>query len=387
MSNSHSDENPVPEPALDPVRQKQARQYAGLKRRLSLVDLAIAGTLLLVFAFSGLYRELTGSASLPVVAAAVLYFAILMLVYGLLSAPLSYYRGFVLPRRYGLLTQKVSGWLGDTVKAAVLGLILGAAIIAAIYWFMTGWPGIWWLLTWGTAMLLSLVLTILAPVVIVPLFFDMKPLADAELKGRLEKMAEQAGVGIGGIYSIEFSGKSTTANAALMGLGRTRRIVLSDTLLERYPPAEIEVVMAHEMGHHRHNDMLRLFTAQAAILLISFYLTDLILKASVGPLGFAGISDAASLPLLMLIFGAVNLLLTPLLNSYSRRIEAAADGYALRLTKDARSFVHAMTRLTDQNLDEARPGRWVERLLYDHPSYQKRLAQANCYSARRAKGE
>ncbi len=374
------------EPALNQVRQEQARKYAEAGRRLVFGDLALAGILLLMLVFGGLSIKLAGLLALPIVPAASIYFVVLMLGYGVLSAPLSYYRGFALPRRYGLSIQTLGGWLGDEAKSGVLSLLFGTGIVAAVYWFITSFPQIWWLLTWGIVVLLSLILTTLAPILIVPLFFKMKPLDDEELKLRLEKLAQRAGSRVRGIYTIELSSKGTTANAALMGLGNTKRIALSDTLLQQYLLPEIETITAHELGHHRHGDIFRLLVIQAAIWLIGFYVADLALKTSVMPLGFAGISDIAALPLLMLIFATFSLVLMPLTNSYRRYLEMAADDYALRLTDNPRAFIDAMTRLTDQNLAEAQPSRWVELLIYDHPSYHRRVEHAKYYLRYRGVG-
>jgi STE24 endopeptidase len=373
--------DPIAEPALDPGRQRQAREYARKRRYLTVADLALTGAPLALLVFTGLSGRLVGAFNLPLVAAATLYFIALVAAYGLLAAPLNYYRSLVLGRRYGLSHQSLTSWLGDMAKAGSLAMVLGAGIVAAVYWSIILAPQLWWLIAWGFVLLVSLILTILAPVLIVPLFFKMKPMADTELKKRLEQLAERAGVEVGGIYTVEFSSKGTTANAALMGVGRTRRIALSDTLLEQYSAAEIEVIMAHEMGHQRHHDIYRLFLLQSAVLLAGLYAASLIFKATVMPLGFSGAGDAAALPLLILIFGAISLLLSPLANGYSRYLESAADGYALELTGDPGSFVGAMTRLTDQNLAEARPGRWVERLLYDHPGYNSRVEHARRYAA------
>ncbi len=369
------------EPALDRVRQEKAKKYARVRRRLALGDLALAGILLLLLVFGGLSQRLTGWFTLPVVPGASLYLVVLMLAYGVLSAPLSYYRGFVLPHRYGLSIQKLTGWLVDKAKAEILGLVFGAGMVAVIYWFITSFPAMWWLLSWGVVVLLSLILTNLAPVIIVPLFFKMELLGNTELRLRLEQLAQRARVRVRGIYTIELSRKGTTANAALMGLGNTKRIVLGDTLLQRYSPPEIEIIMAHELGHHLRNDILRLLVIRSAIWLIGFYLADLVLKASVMPLGFNGIADIAALPLLMLIFYIISLLIAPLANTYSRHIEVAADDYALRLTDNPKSFINTMTKLADQNLSEAQPSRWVELLIYDHPCYTKRVEHARYYAA------
>jgi len=376
---SHPNQNQIEEPALNQARQEQARKYAKAGRRLVFGDLALAGALLLLLVFSGFSLRLTGLLTLPIVPAASIYFVILMLGYGVLSAPLSYYGGFVLPRRYGLSIQTFGGWLGDKAKSGALSLIFGVGIVAAVYWFITSFPQTWWLLGWGIVVLLSSILTTLAPIFIVPLFFKMKPLDDNELELRLEKLAQRAGTRVRGVYTIELSSKGTTANAALMGLGNTKRIALSDTLLRQYSPPEIEIITAHELGHHRRGDTLKLLIIQSAILLVGFYVADLALKASVLPLCFNGISDIAALPLLMLIFAAFSLVVIPLLNSYTRHLEMAADEYALRLTDNPKSFIDAMTKLTDQNLAEAQPSRWVELLIYDHPSYHRRVEHARYY--------
>jgi STE24 endopeptidase len=225
-------------------------------------------------------------------------------------------------------------------------------------------------------MLISLVLSILAPIVILPMFFKTKPLADGEIKERLEKLAQEAQVRVRGIYTVEFSSKNTTANAALMGAGATRRILLSDTLLDKYTPLEIAVIMAHEMGHQRHRDMLRLFVFQGLVMLASFFVTAIVFKALTEGLGFNGVSDVAALPLLILVFGLMGLVVTPLTAFFTRRVESQADLFALKLTRDTDSFVSAMSKLTDQNLAEGAPPRWVEIFLDDHPSYRQRVAMA-----------
>ena len=343
------------EPTLDRVRQEKARKYAKARRYLAFGNSALAGILLLLLVFSGLSVRLAELLTLPAVPAATIYFVAVMVTFGVLSAPLSYYGGFVLPHRHGLSTIKFTDW------------------------FIISFPLIWWLLSWGIVVLLSLILTTLAPIIIVPLFFKTKPLDDTDLKLRLEHLTQRAKVGAQGIYTIDMSSKGTTANAALMGLGNTKRIVLSDTLLQQYSPPEIEIITAHEIGHHSHSDTFRLWVILSAIWLIGFYVADLALNASVIPMGFSSISDIAALPLLMLIFATFSLLVAPVTNTYSRHLEVAADEYALRLTDNPESFINTMTKLADQNLSEAQPSRWVEVLIYDHPSYNKRVEHAQHY--------
>ena len=195
----------------------------------------------------------------------------------------------------------------------------------------------------------------------------------------MEQLAEKAGARINGIFVLDFSVKGTSANAALMGLGRTRRIVISDTLIQQYSTPEIEVVTAHEIGHHMDRDLIRLFLFQWAVFLAILKIADWILNASIAPLGFNGLADPAALPWLILLFGALSLLLSPLTNSFTRSVESQADEYALTLTQNPKSFIDSMTRLTNQNLAVAYPARWEELLFYDHPSYNHRVAHARAF--------
>ncbi len=383
LKSSDPDEGLLAEPVLKPERQQKAKKYAKTRRYLTYADLVMAGSILLLLVFGGFSARLAGSLDLPVVPAAVIYFVILIAAYGVLSAPLSYYRGFVLPRRYGLSNQSLTGWLSELLKAGILALALGAGIVAASYWFITIVPQVWWLLAWGFVVLVSLILSILAPVVIVPIFFKMEPLKDEGLKGRLKELASKARADIRDVYTLEFSSKGTIANAVVMGMGKTRRIALSDTLLDKYSPEEIEVIIAHELGHHMNKDFMRIFLYQAAILFVSFLLTNIITRAAVTPLGFSGIDDIAVLPLLVLVFAVLSLLIMPISNTLIRRFEKAADDFALHLTGNPQAFITMMTKLTDQNLAEAEPSRWVELLLYDHPSYCSRVEHAKNYSAHR----
>lgn len=369
------------EPVLDNARQARARLYARTKRYLALVDYLLGGFLLVALLASGFSSRLIDFLDLPTVPGALIYFLALTAAYALITAPLDYYSGLVLPHRYGLSRQTAVNWLGDHLKAAGLGLLLGSVVISLAYWLLSFTPEWWWLWGWGAVMFISLALSVLAPIVILPMFFKTKPLADGEIKERLEKLAQKAQVKVKGIYTVEFSAKNTTANAALMGAGATRRILLSDTLLDKYTTHEITVIMAHEMGHQRHRDMLRLFIFQGLAMLASFFSTALVFKALAEGLGFNGVSDMAALPLLILVFGLMGLVVTPLTALSTRWVESQADFYAIKLTGDPDSFISAMAKLTDQNLAEGTPPRWVEIFLDDHPSYRQRVAIAQRFKS------
>jgi STE24 endopeptidase len=213
-----------------------------------------------------------------------------------------------------------------------------------------------------------------------PIFFKLEPLNDVELKQRLMNLAKRAQAQIVGVFTMDLSSKGTTTNAMLAGLGKTRSIILSDTLLQQYTAEEIEVILAHELGHHIHRDIPKLIAVQAVVVLLAFYLSDLILRASLVPLGFQGIADVAAFPVLFLSLAACGLIVTPFINAYSRYVETSADEAALELTDKPQAFVTAMTKLTDQNLNVADPSRWVELLFYDHPPYNKRVGLAQRYN-------
>lgn len=365
--------------ALDSQRQQQAKQYARVKRRLFLVDLLL-GTLYLVLwlalglsaALKARLLDVTANPWLLVAG----YGGVFALVYTLLDLPLSYYSGFMLPHRYGQSTQTFGGWVSDQVKGLLVGGIIGGLLLEGVYWLLRAAPGLWWLWSGGAYLLFTVILSNLAPVLIAPLFYKFTPLDDEDLAARLTGLAERAGTHVRGVFRFDMSRRTRSANAALMGLGNTRRIVLGDTLLDEFTADEIETVLAHELGHHVHNDIWLGMVISAVITLGGLYVANLGLRWGVNALGFEGIADVAALPLFGLVMGAFGLVTMPLGNAYSRWRERMADHYALESTRKPDAFADAMTRLANQNLADADPEAWVEFLLHSHPAIGKRVAAA-----------
>src|SRR3989441_13184330 len=277
--------------------------------------------------------------------------------HALLTFPLAWTRGWWLPRRYGLLHQSLRGWLADRAKAAVLAGALGLAAVEVVYALLRATP-LWWL--WAAAVFLAanVALAFVFPVWIVPLFYRLTPLADEELRERLLTLARRAGVPAVGVWIADQSRKSRTANAAVIGLGRTRRIVLLDTLAARFTPDEIESLLAHELGHHVHGDARRGLAVRGALTLASFWLANGLLRAGAPAFGLAGASDPAGMPWLALVLLALSLVALPLGNAFSRWVERQADDFALATTGNPRAVIAAMERLARPHPSGRGSPRW-----------------------------
>lgn len=370
---------------LDPEKQEQAIEYARIRRRLMLGDLALGGIYALLWLMTGwsiaLRDYLLGLTNNDwlLVAGFILVFGG---IYFLIDLPLGYYSSYVLPHRYGLSTQTFKGWIGDQVKSVLVGGVLGLLVIEIIYFVLRISPNLWWL--WAGLILLffNVILANLAPVLLMPLFYKFVPLEEehADLVARLLNLAERAGTRVRGVYKFDMSRRTKAANAAITGLGNTRRIILGDTLIEEFTPDEIETVLAHELGHQVHRDIPIGILVESVITLGGLYLASLVLEWAVAALGYTGVSDIAAMPIFVLVMGAYGLLVMPLGNAFSRWREIRADEYALKMTGKGEAYASALTRLANQNLAEADPEPWVESLLYSHPALGKRIAMAEDYN-------
>jgi STE24 endopeptidase len=370
--------------SLDPERQASARRYARVRRRLMLLELAGVAGYLLLWAFAGWARSLVPSLAalargpLPWWLDLLLVAAAIAVPWGVLAAPLGYYSGFVLPHRYRLSTQSVRGWLIDQAKGTAVSAGLGAPLLIGLYATIRISPTTWWL--WAAAIytLVGAVLAALAPVLILPVFFKVQPIGPerADLRRRLLSLAQAAHTKVEGVFEIDMSRRTVAANAALTGIGRTRRILLGDTLLASFDDDEIETVLAHELGHHVHRDIPLSLLTETVLNFVAFYLVYLGLGGLAQASGLAGQADPAGLPIIALLLGAFGLVTMPLTNAFSRWRERLADEFALASTGKPAAFARAMTRLANQNLAEADPERWVVMLLYSHPPLSERIALA-----------
>src|SRR5437867_3227753 len=374
----------VATPSTIPTDSPEARRYNRIKRWLGIADFVLGLILLLallVTGWSGTLRDLAYSGGFQNYTLAVfLYVLMLMGIGKLLGLGLDYY-GFRLEHRFQLSNQKLRAWIWDEFKGFLVGVILASIVTELLYFIIREAPQHWWLLAWAAFLGLFVLLAQIAPVVLFPIFYKFEPLEDEELKSRLVLLSERAGTRVRGVYKWKLSEKSKKANAALTGLGATRRIILADTLLDQYSDDEIEAVLAHELGHHVHRHIFKSILVQAGITLAGFYLANEVLRYAVerGNM-FETMSDFANLPLLVLVATLLSFLLMPALNAYSRFNERQADRYCFQSVASVEPFIRSMNKLAEQNLAEKTPSRWVELFFHTHPAIAKRVAAAEAWA-------
>jgi STE24 endopeptidase len=372
-----------------PDDSPEARRYNRIRRWLGIADFVIGSAflvLLLITGWSGWLRDLAWRRGFQNYTLAVfLYLFLLLLISKVLGLGLDYY-GFRLERRFQLSTQKARSWLWDEAKGFLVGLALAGIVVELLYFMIRQSPQHWWIITWALFMGLFILLAQLAPVVLFPIFYKFEPLDNEDLRRRLVQLGERAGTRVRGVYRWKLSEKSKKANAALTGLGSTRRIILADTLLDNYAPEEIEAVLAHELGHHVHKHILKSILVQAAITLFGFWAANFVLHYSVDHHMFEELSDFANLPLLAITATLISLLLMPALNAYSRYNERQADRYAFESIASVEPFISSMNKLAQQNLAERTPSKWIELLFHSHPAISRRVAAAEEWNRTQGEG-
>jgi Zn-dependent protease with chaperone function len=376
----------APSPSAD---TPEARRYNRIKRWLGIADFVLGLVLLLVLlatGWNGTLRDVAYRASSQTYVLAVFFYVVMLMLIGkFLGLGLDYY-GFRLEHRFNLSNQKLRAWLWDETKGFLVGLVLACIIVELLYFIIRAAPQDWWLIAWAAFLGLFVLLAQLAPIVLFPIFYKFEPLQNDELKSRLVRLSERAGTRVRGVYKWNLSEKSKKANAALTGLGNTRRIILADTLLDNYSPDEIEAVLAHELGHHVHKHILKSILVQAGITLVGFWAANWVLHYAMERWHiFETLSDFANLPLLVLVSTVLSFLLLPAINAFSRYNERQADRYAFRSIPNVEPFISSMNKLAEQNLAERSPSKWIEWFFHSHPAISRRVAAAEQWAKQPAK--
>ncbi|MCC2628862.1 MAG: Ste24 endopeptidase [Thermomicrobiales bacterium] len=312
--------------------------------------------------------------------AAPAFFALTMVLSWLSSLPVAYLGGHEVERRFGLTKQSTGGWLGDQAKGLLLGVLLQTPLLTAAYAVIRRRPRDWWLIIAGASVPLTVALSNLAPVLLMPLFNRFQPLRDETLAARVRALAAHSGVQISDVFEMDMSRQSEKPNAMFTGLGNTKRIVLGDTLLAGFSQDEVEAVVAHELGHQVHGDIWRLIGFGAGAGFGMAWLLSQIAPRAVWRTrertGVSEVADEASLPVLALLMTAMGLVLMPVQAAFSRAMERRADRFAVELTRNGEAYARAMEGLAAQSLADPEPPRPVVVMLYSHPPIVERIRAA-----------
>lgn len=364
-------------------RDDAAARLGRERRRLYLVGVVVSLAAPGVPYLTGTWESLWyGLAALPapLVVRIAVFLLGLHLVLACISLPLSFYSGYVVGHAFGLSHQTRRAWLLDWLKSAALATLIGS-LIASLFLLVVVQTGAHWWWTFGLAIsALGVLFAVITPYVLVPLFFKMRPLEDHATVDRIQALVSRAGAPVREVCSLDFSRRTAEANAAVIGLGRSRRVVLADTLLAEFEPAQVDAVVAHEIGHHVNRDVQQLLLGNAVLIWIGLFVASRVEAAGLPVLSLPSLAYVPGYPMLLCVVELFYVLMSPLLNWWSRRLEARADRFALTLTGDPSAFIGAMRRLAAQNLVEMCPPRWAEIVLGTHPALGRRIAMAQLWS-------
>ena len=360
----------------------KAKKYSSLKYGLSILDTAYSLAFLLVFCGFGFSKGLAvllqniNPERFFLVPSYILIAAVL---YYLISLPLNFYRTFILEHKFSLSNQKLSNWSGDQFKAGAISYIVALVLIGAFYCFVGRFENSWWLVVSLFWIFFSLVFAKLTPTLIIPLFFKYKKLSDEALRQRILNLADKMKVKILDCFEIDLSKKTLKANAAFVGVGRSRRVILADTLKDKYSYDEVEVILAHEFAHYKLKHLLKLIAVNSCVTITCFYL---IFKSSSYALrffGFSSLEDIAALPVVLIYFILFGIITQPLECFISRKLEKNADLMALKVTGLKDAFISMMNKLSEQNLADTSPHPLIKFFFFDHPPVDERIKIAGTF--------
>lgn len=360
---------------MDENRKAQAKKYEKIKLTVGIAESIVSAVLLILFVslgFSKLLAEYASGFSSSSYAALLIYIFIIGAVSYILSFPVDYIFSFRIEHKFGLSNQTFGKWITEDLKSLAVGIVLGAPILLLFYFMLLNYE-FWWLWFGCIVMVYSVILAQIAPVVIFPLFYKFKPVENELLKERILKLCAKAAFKVKGVFVFDMSKNTKKANAAFTGFGKTKRIILGDTLITGFSEDEIETVFAHELGHYKKghikkNIFISIFSTFAGLFLISrIYLMLLPV------FGFQYAWEIGALPLLALIAGILGFITKPIGAYISRRFEFEADRFALDMTENITAFKSMMEKLAFQNLADEEPNQFVEFWFHSHPSVKRRI--------------
>jgi STE24 endopeptidase len=361
----------------------EAKEYHKIKNLLFVVNLLIFLILLLVLIAFGLTIFLRAYLRFFTDNKFILNGAFFIIFYGIVTIfnfPMDLLEGFILEHKFKLSHQNFLSWFKDHLKKTTIALIITLIIVEGVYLFISAFYRSWWIFATLLWLLITVVFTKIFPLIILPLFFKSSPVTDNLLKERLNNLAAKFNFKLKDILVLELSKKTIKANAMVTGIGITKRVYLSDTLLNDFSYDEIEIVVAHELTHNKNKDIYSHIAASFLVSIISFYICDIFLQKWVSVLGYAGKDDIANLPLFSLLVLVVGIIALPFQNSFSRHLEKNADIGSIKATNNPGGFISMISKLGKKNLAEFSPTKIVEIFLYDHPPISKRIDLARKFT-------
>ncbi|MFZ1290977.1 MAG: M48 family metallopeptidase [Melioribacteraceae bacterium] len=292
----------------------------------------------------------------------------------ILFFPINFYTDFLLEHKYKLSNQTFFAWIWENVKAILVGGVIGIPLLLIFYFVLESYQEMWWLPFAILLFFVSVILAKIVPIIILPIFYKISPIEDEDLRNRIFKLSENVNLKVENIFKFNMSKNTKKANAAFTGLGKTKKILLGDTLTNEFSNDEIETVIAHELGHYKHKHIIKNIIIGTISSFLTLYLLSVLYSNSLSWFGFNNITQIATLPILSLWGMLIGLIQTPLTNLLSRKYEHEADEYAIRSTNKKDIFIKTLDKLTEQNLGDKEPHPFVEWFFYSHPSIKKRIA-------------
>ena len=363
---------------IDESVLRKSHAYTIETSSLSFIESIFGNIVIIVFLYGGLlglYNRWIGSLGLPFVIQGAVFFFVLTFASTLLTIPFSLYSTFRIENKYGFNTMTVKLWIADLIKSLFLSAVILAVISLGGFSLIRYSPGHWWLFVWGFFFVLSIFLMYISPYIIEPLFNKFTPLEGGELEEKIREMMQKVGIRISRVFTIDASKRSRHTNAYFTGIGRVKRIVLFDTLLEMMVRSEILAVLAHEAGHWKKKHVLKRVVLFEFLSLAGACLAYVMLNSNVlsGIFGIEGETFFAKIIILGFVFGIAAFPFTPLMSYFSRRHEYEADRFAIELTGDPGGLATSLIKLTKDNLSNLHPHPLYAKFYYSHPPIVERI--------------
>lgn len=359
------------------------KKYNNTRLAIGIGKAVVGFLLLFLFVASGLSSRLEGylrNFSSDQYILLVLFAAVTGAVSGILFFPVNFYSQYLLEHKFGLSNQTVLKWLWENAKGLLVSAVIGIPILLLFYYSMNRFGNLWWLPFAALMFVISVLLARIAPLIILPLFYKITPYKNDSLKERIRVLAGNAGIKVENIFRFNMSKNTKKANAAFTGIGKSKRIILGDTLIDNYSDDEIETVIAHELGHYKKKHITKNIIRGTILSFLTLFVIALLYELSLGWFNFDSITQISALPVLVLWSMIIGLIESPLSSAVSRRYEYEADEYAVESTRKPEAFMSTLKKLTEQNLADKEPHPFVEWFFYSHPSINNRLNALKKYS-------